>query len=543
MIGGGYCECVRYFNTSGPCVPGKHYMLPPEPRLPGALELIAQEQYFVVHAPRQTGKTTSLAALAKDVNAGGQHAALLFSCEQASYAGDDVAAAGREILETIAAESTYGLAPELRPPSPWPEASDGSLVRAGLTAWAERCPLPLVLFFDEIDALRGNSLISVLRQLRAGHNARPNPFPASVVLCGLRDVRDYRVAAGANPDQLGTSSPFNIMVRSLRMSDFTRAQVGELYRQHTTDTGQEFTPEATDRAFEYTQGQPYLANAIAYEITGDMGVKPPVAVTAEHVDEAAERLILARRTHLDYLATRLTEPRVQRVMEPMLTGDELPSLDPVYDDDVAYVRDLGLIARTDPVRVANPIYKEVIARVLTAGIQRSIVDQPRDFLLPDGRLDMGRLLDGFVAFWKAFGASMAQGENYHEAAAQLVFQAYLQRIVNGGGWVDREYGLGTGRTDLFIRKPYTGADGKPTVQREVIELKVRRPKDGNPLNGALVQIDGYLDQPGLDTGTVIIFDRRPGVLRKRPNPTISTTSTPSGRKITLLTARRRSTDA
>lgn len=72
----------------------------------------------------------------------------------------------------------------------------------------------------------------------------------------------------------------------------------------------------------------------------------------------------------------------------------------------------------------------------------SIADQPRDFLLPDGRLEMGKLLEGFAAFWKAFGASMAQGENYHEAAAQLVFQAYLQRIVNGGGWVDREYGLG-----------------------------------------------------------------------------------------------------
>jgi len=511
-------------------------MLPPEPRLPGARELVEQSRYFVVHAPRQTGKTTSLAALALDLNAGGRHAALLFSCEQASYAGDDVAAGGREILEAIADEATYGLAPELRPPSPWPEASDGALVRAGLSAWAKQCPLPLVLFFDEIDALRGNSLISVLRQLRAGHNARPNPFPASVVLCGLRDVRDYRVAADGNPDRLGTSSPFNIMVRSLRMSDFTHDQVAELYGQHTADTGQEFTPDAVDRAFEHTQGQPYLVNAIAYEITGEMGIKPPDPITAEHVDKATERLILARRTHLDYLSTRLAEPRVQRIVEPLLVGDALPNRDTVYDDDVAYARDLGLIAQTPPVRVANPIYKEVIVRVLTQRVQESVTDQPRDFLLPDGRLDMGKLIHGFVAFWKAFGASMAQGENYHEAAAQLVFQAYLQRIVNGGGWVDREYGLGTGRIDLFIRKPYTDADGKPGVQREVIELKVRRSKDGNPLKGALVQIDSYLDQLGLDTGTVIIFDRRPSVLRKRPNPAITSTSTPSGREITLLIA-------
>ncbi|MGH3280167.1 MAG: ATP-binding protein [Trebonia sp.] len=516
-------------------MPGEHYMLAPQPRLPDALELIGRHRYFVVHAPRQTGKTTSLAALARDLNAGGRYAALLFSCEPASYAGDDVGATGREILQIIAARAALGLAAELRPPSPWPEATDGALVQAGLTAWAQRCPRPLVLFFDEIDALRGKSLVSVPSQLRAGHNARPDPFPVSVALCGLRDLRDYRAASGATPVGIGEKSPFNI-ARSMRMSDFTRNQVAELYGQRTADTGQKFTPEAVDRAFERTQGQPYLVNAIASEITGAMGVKPPTSITAEHVEQAKERLILARQAHLDYLGSRLAEPRVQRVMEPLLASSTPPVFDPVYNDDVAYVRDLGLIAQTPPLRVANPIYKEVIARVLTANVQDSIADQPRDFLLPDGRLDMGRLLEGFAAFWKAFGASMAQGDNYHEAAAQLVFQAYLQRIVNGGGWVDREYGLGEGRTDLFIRKPYTGADGKPAVQREVIELKVRRQGKGNPLNEALAQLDKYLDQLGLNAGFLVIFDRRDNALRTRPNPVIGTTSTPSGRGVTLLTA-------
>jgi hypothetical protein len=511
-------------------------MLPPEPRLPGAREVINRKQYFVVHAPRQTGKTTSLAALARDLTAEGRHAALLFSCEEAKWAGDEVAAAEQVLLQTIATEARFGLPPELRPPAQWPEAPGGTLVREGLSAWAEWCPLPIVLFFDEIDALSGYSLISVLTQLRAGHNARPNPFPASVALCGLRDVRDYKVASGGNSSRLSGPSPFNIIVKSLRMGDFTRDQVAELYGQHTGETDQEFSTEAVDRAFECTQGQPYLVNAIANEITSDMGVKPPVTVTAEHVEQAKERLILARRVHLDYLASRLAETRVQRIIEPVLAGDVLPGRDAVYDDDVAYVRDLGLIAQTPPIRAANPIYKDVIVRTLTQRHQESVTDQPRDFLLPDGRLDMGKLLDGFVAFWKAFGASMAQGENYHEAAAQLVFQAYLQRIVNGGGWVDREYGLGEGRTDLFIRKPYADADGKPAVQREVIELKVRRQGKGNPLKEALNQLDKYLDQLGLDTGYLVIFDRRDSALRRRPNPAITTTSTPDGHDITLLTA-------
>lgn len=511
-------------------------MLPPEPRLPGARELIEQGRYFVVHAPRQTGKTTTLAAFARDLNAGGRHVALVFSCEKARYAGDDVAAAERVILDAIAGEAaSYGFQAALMPP-PWPEAPDGRLLRTGLSAWAERCPLPLVLFFDEIDALAGDSLISVLSQLRAGHNARPHPFPASVVLCGLRDVRDYRAASGGNPERLGTSSPFNISVRSFRMRDFTREQVGELYGQHTVDTGQVFTREAVDRAFKYAQGQPWLTNAIAYEIVGEMGVKAPAPVTPEHIDKAKERLILARATHLDYLAARLAEPRVRGVIEPLIAGDLLPGADPVYGDDVSYVRDLGLIARTDPVRVANPIYKEVIVRVLSASAQRNITAEPRDFLLPDGRLDFARLLEQFAAFWRQYGEILVQGENYHEVAPQLVFMAFLQRVVNGGGFVDREYGVGRGRIDLLVRKPYTSSDGKPAVQQEVIELKVRRQNRGNPLKDGLAQLDEYLDRLGLDTGTLVIFDRRPSATRKRLNPEITRTRTLAGRDATLLLA-------
>jgi hypothetical protein len=355
---------VRYFNTAGPCIPELHYMLPPEPRLPGALEYIEQGQYFVVHAPRQTGKTTTLMALARDLTAAGRHVALLVSCERAEAAGDDYGVAGRGILTAIAEEAVARRLPaELMPPSPWPDAAPESRLHSGLAAWARKCPLPIVLFFDEIDALRGNSLISVLRQLRDGFRSRPDSFPASVVLCGLRDVRDYRAASGGDPERLGTASPFNVSVESFLIKDFTREQVTTLYGQHTAETGQEFTSAAVERAFEYTRGQPWLVNSIAREITVKMGIKPPEPVTVQHVDAAKERLILARATHLDSLAARLREERVRKVIEPLIAGT-IPEADSTYDDDVAYVRDLGLVRAGRPIAIANPIYREVIVRVL-----------------------------------------------------------------------------------------------------------------------------------------------------------------------------------
>jgi hypothetical protein len=356
-----------------------------------------------------------------------------------------------------------------------------------------------------------------------------------VVLCGLRDVRDYRAASGGNTDRMGTASPFNVSVKSLRIGDFTAPQAAELYGQHTAETGQEFTPEAVELAFEYSQGQPWLVNAIAREVTEEMRIEPPEPITVEHVNEAKERLILDRATHLDSLAARLNEPRVRKVIEPLIAG-EVPEADPAYDDDVSYVQDLGLIGKGRPITIANPIYREVIFRVLGGRAADVVTAEPRSFVLPDGRLDFAKLLAEFAAFWRAHGEILVKGEIYHEVAPQLVFMAFLQRIVNGGGFIEREYGVGRGRIDVLVRKPYTGADGKPAIQLEAVELKVHRPHRGNPLKEGLQQLDDYLSRLGLDSGTLLIFDRRPGAVRKQPNPEITRTHTPAGREVTLLRA-------
>ena len=132
----------------------------------------------------------------------------------------------------------------------------------------------------------------------------------------------------------------------------------------------------------------------------------------------------------------------------------------------------------------------------------------------------------------ADGEILAETRYYSEAAAQLVFTAFLQRVVNGGGFVDREYGIGRGRIDLLVRKPY----GDGLVQREAVELKVWHPRKADPLPQGLAQLDGYLDRLGLDTGTLIIFDRRPDAAPVADRTGISETTSPAGRTISLLRA-------
>ena len=529
---------MRFFNTAGPCDRRYHYMLPAAERLPDAPKLIERGMYFVVHAPRQTGKTTTLKALARRLTDEGRYTALHFSCEPGKIAGDDHVAGQRAVLGAMRQRALDDLPEALHPPQPWPAGDDANLLTEALRAWARASPRPLVLFFDEIDALRDNSLLSVLGQLRARYEQRPENAPWSVVLCGLRDVRDYKSASGGDGSRLGTSSPFNIKVESMRLGNFDAAEVAALYAQHTADTGQPFTPGALARAFELTAGQPWLVNALAYEIIDRMHVAPPEPITAEHMEQAKERLILARATHLDSLVARLGEDRVRRIIEPLLAGETLSSV--TYNDDAAYVNDLGLIALEPEVRIANPIYREVIVRVLATPVEGDIRVTPRHFLGADGRLDLLEILRSFTVFWREHGRALTGALVYHEVAPQLVLMAYLQSVVNGTGFIDREYGIGRGRIDLQLRWPYHDAQGRRQWQREAMEVKVWRDKKPDPLDEGLGQLDEYLDRLGLDHGVLAIFDRRAGRRDGEdaapPAVTFEQTRTASGREVTLMRA-------
>jgi hypothetical protein len=249
--------------------------------------------------------------------------------------------------------------------------------------WARKSPRPVVLFLDEIDSLLDEALLSVLRQLRSGYGARPEGFPHSVTLIGLRDVRDYSLKLRPVPQSLGTSSPFNIKVESLTLRNFTVDEVAELYEQHTADTGQPFTPEAKALAWELTRGQPWLVNALARQAVETFVPDPSQPVTAASIEAAKERLIQRRDTHLDSLIERLRDPRVRRVIEPIVSGDLLAP--DVLDDDIQLTVDLGLVAVSPQgLEIANPIYREIVPRALTSVLEHSLPVQS----VGSGRVDL-----------------------------------------------------------------------------------------------------------------------------------------------------------
>ena len=363
---------------------------------------------------------------------------------------------------------------------------------------------------DEIDTLVGDALISVLRQLRAGYDLRPKHFPHSVILCGVRDVRDYRIFSTKGQNYTSGGSAFNIKAESLRLGDFTEAEMRALLAQHTAETGQAFDDRAVERVWELTRGQPWLVNALAQEtcFKNKSGRDRSRAISEVAIDDAKETFILKRVTHLDQLAGILAEDRVRRVIEPMLAGGKVRH----SRSDLKYVRDLGLVALERPVRVANPIYAEVIPRELTEELQDDFEQEVAPFLDAAGRLRITRLLEGFQEFFRENSEHSVELVSYKEAYAQLVLQAFLQRVINGGGRIAREYPLGRRRTDLLIQWPQGGRWKPDKVSKHVIECKALQSGRGleKTIEEGLRQTAWYVDRCGAVSGHLLVFDQRPG---------------------------------
>ena len=493
---------TKIFNIAGPCRPAEHYMLPTQARCGNLMTLIKQKQYFVIHAARQSGKTTLLLELTRQLNEAGNYYALYCSLEtvQEIVKAKEGIPAILRILKTRV--KFHHLLKQFAFAEQVNEADFNVALIEAFSYFCEKLDKPLVVLFDEIDCLSNGTLISFLRQLRDGYVNRDDiPFCHSIVLVGMRNIRDYKSNIREERSTLGSASPFNIVKATKTLRNFTLDEVAQLYTQHTQGTGQPFSKVVVQKAYQESQGQPWLVNAIACEIVEQiLECDVSKEILPEHVEQAVQTIIQRRDTHIDSLMERLKETRVQRIVEPVILGDS-KGYD-LLDDDYQYVLDLGLLCKVDHKIVpSNPIYSEVIIRALNYQSQMEMELQGFPSFAPaylvNGQLDMKLLLSDFQQFWRENCESWVERYQYKEAAPHLILQAFLRRIINAGGNVSREMASGRGRLDLCVHYHQ---------QNYPIELKIRY--GDKTYQDGKQQLAEYMDKLGCQEGWLIVFDRR-----------------------------------
>ena len=494
---------MRKFNTTGPCFPDEHYMLPALDRLPGIRELVADGNYFVVHAPRQTGKTTALKALVREINETGDMFAIyctLETLQNATDVDDTMVKIIRLLRRGVLAAPTLldklgdpNVALAINHEPGWTVTA----VSDTLTTICRKAGKPIVVFFDEADCLVGDVLISFLRQLRDGYvNRKDIPFPKSIALVGMLDVRDYKAQIRPDGESLGQISPFNIIAEDMLIPNFAESDIRALYAQHTEESGQIFADGVVEDVWRLTRGQPWLVNAIAHEcVTKIHGCRYGEVITVEDVEAAKEAIIRRRDTHVDSLMERMREPRVRRLVEPLILGNDTELT--ANDDDWRFITDLGLLrVEMGTLVPANPMYAEIIGRYLSRGEQdrmiRSVPDTP---WVKDDGLDMAGLMAAFQRFWRENSGADRDIMGYREAVPHLVLMAFLQRVMNGGGHINREMALGQGRLDLCVEFRNS---------RYAIEVKTSANFKGEK---SYEQCAKYLDDLDLSEGWMPIFDK------------------------------------
>jgi hypothetical protein len=495
---------IRFFNNTGPCNPEDHYMLPPEDRLVGAQlhRYIRDKLCWVLHAPRQTGKTTFLQSWMREINAGDEAVACYVSVERCQGVAETDTAMPDICKAVQEYAASFGL------PEPKMKTSAvNSMLSDILRNWSELvAPKPLIVLFDEVDVLTGEVLISFLRQLRGGFAVRGvGNFPVSIALVGMRDLKDYITAAkgGAAPNP---GSPVNIKEDSAALTNFQQGDIAKLFAQRTAETGQEITPDALDYAYEQSGGQPWIVNSLFKRATMRiLDEDSRETVTLEHIVAAREQMIQARETHLDALEVRLRDGRIRRVVEAIIIGETDLSLTRT-NPNVELVLDLGLITwHTETgFKIANPIYEEILTRHLNAPYHDNLPPPSTwQWKKPDGTLDMDNLLREFQGFWRKNSEIWEQKSDYTEAFPHLLLTAFLQRILNGGGRVERECAAGRGRIDLAIEY---------ARQWHIIEIKLIRAHDSPAeiRTEGLAQIRRYRDRIAPTAPAYLfLFDRRP----------------------------------
>jgi hypothetical protein len=317
----------------------------------------------------------------------------------------------------------------------------------------------------------------------------------------MRDPKDYITAAkdGVVPNH---GSSFNIKEDSATLSNFQREDIARLFAQRTVETGQEITGETLDYVYDQSRGQPWIVNSLFQRAT--MRILDETSretVMIDHILEAREQMIQARETHLDALAYRLEDPRIKKVVETLITGE--PDMNLATGEAFRLCLDLGLVAIIDGApAVANPIYREVLAREISYGAQMAIPLPEWQWQKPDGSLDMDTLLWEFQQFWRKHSEIWEEESDYTEAFPHLLLMAFLQRVLNGGGRIEREYAAGRGRMDLAVeyRKRWYILEVKLVHNYETPEAVQAE---------GLVQIERYRDR--IDPAApayLLVFDRR-----------------------------------
>ncbi len=494
---------MREFNTTGTCVPWKHYMVDISAKTDQIVDLICRERYFTMNRARQYGKTTTLAAVYRQLKETYLVLRLSFEGLGTGAFRSDMAFV-RVFIRRVGEAMEF--AGELPSPSadawneaPEEEAASGDAfdyLSRKITRLCRESRKEIILMIDEVDKASDNQVfLNFLGMLRDKYLKREEGMDAtfkSVILAGVYDVKNLKLRIRPEEERK-YNSPWNIAVDFEVDMSFSPEEIATMLSQYEEDhhTGMKIGDISREIYF-YTGGYPFLVSLICKRIDEDRRRKWQVT----DVGDAVKEILKTRNTLFDDLIKNVENHSDLKKLVTGILCDGISRTysraDPTVDLGVMF----GILAERDHMAaLSNVMFETYLYDYLIAERNRmeTAPQMEKNQFVADGRLDMPQILLKFREFMRS--EYRREDEAFLERQGRLLFLCFLKPIINGVGhyYVEPET-RDSRRMDVVVcygREEY------------IIELKIWRGEKYR--DRGLDQLRRYMDSRQAKEGYLVSF--------------------------------------
>lgn len=477
---------MRIFNTSGACIPEKHYTLMRAGLVAQGEALVAGGRFFTIFAPRQAGKTTYFQLLFRKLAQQG-YTPVWVSFEGLKQTSIEkfYKVLGHELQRELAFESS-------KPASLLTDPIDLQFYLEQLHSQINS----LVLVIDEFESVPDVVLSDLLHTFRKIYHRKEYYALHALILVGVSTLAELVVSS---------ASPFNI-VDQLQIPYFTFDEVQELIQQFVTETGQPFEEQVIKAIYDNTQGQPGLVNALCQYLVEVMvpDRSQPVTMAAfyptlkhfltERFDKNILNVVQKARSKKDFMVS-------------LLFGEAVIPFT-VNDPDIAYLYANGVVDNVDGyVQLPAPLYSKVLItafRPYSNGETKEYVsahDTFSEYIIRDkgdSRLNVNAILQRYSEYVQRRGFHAFDTKQLREGAWHYSLDGFINFFIQRlGGDTLVEVPTGRGRTDILIL--HQG-------RNYIIETKVFT--DAFSFAHGKQQLADYLISEGLSEGFYVVFSQK-----------------------------------
>jgi AAA-like domain len=473
----------KEFNSSGPNIPERHYTLSRPDLMEKGRELVYNNRYFTLFAPRQSGKSTFFKMLGEQLKTEGYK--VCYTNFEYFY-NESL----QSFLQNISRKMREFWAIDI-------DATDFESIAKSI----EECKSEkLVLVVDEVEGINKEYLNAFLHTIRALYHTRDSHALKSVILVGVKNITGV---------MQGAVSPFNIN-EELEVPYFTKAEMLELLEMHEIESArlgkpQVFSEKVKERIVYMTGGQPGLVNGFAGSL---VQLFPDVSVFEfEHYAEIEHNY-----THVKInknVSNIVEKAKAHRKFVERLLFDEKPRAYMIQEERIKELTVNGVIGMDKQKNIIFPVplYRKCLHAAFAAPMNGESEEIRENlivsaYFLPDNQLNIDKIIRDYQVYAKrrGFRYFMEKDEKgkmvgLREAALVYSFETYIQsflQVLKGKSYLEPHVALG--RSDLIVNIKGT---------EFVIETKIFY--DSTQFEDGKIQLAYYIKSLNLTTGIYLVF--------------------------------------